>query len=258
MLILDAGTGIQKLGLHIHKKIKRVDILLTHLHLDHIQGLGFFTPLYDPTMEVHLYGPASSSSHLRALLTKYLSPPLFPVLLRELPCQLYLHAVQCDEFVINNFRIYCEFVSHPGSTVGYQIRSDDARVAYIPDHEPALGVKKFPLSPDWTSGYRVAAGVDLLLHDAQYTNEEYKTRVGWGHSTIEQALEFAKLAKVKNLVTIHHDPLHNDKQLDAMLREAIEVVKPDFEVYAGRDGRVFKLPIVFSLNSQESNCPRAL
>lgn len=241
LLVLDAGTGIRPLGLAINDKIERVDILLTHLHLDHIQGLGFFLPLFNPNVEVHIYGPAYSEKHLRQQLSKYLSPPLFPVLLHDLPCNLYLHAVPRGEFKVGEFRIFSEIVCHPGLTVGYHLSTSAGSLAYMPDHEPALGVKSFPNAAEWTSGYQVAANVDLLLHDAQYTKSEYAHRVGWGHSTFQQALEFAKLAKVKKVVTFHHDPAHNDKELDDLLAEAVKAANPPFEVQPGLEGAIFEL-----------------
>lgn len=239
IFVLDAGSGIRKLGMN-SKNIKRADILLTHLHLDHIQGLGFFAPLMNPKVEVHIYGPAGHSDELHALLTKYLSPPLFPVLLRDLPCKLHIHAVGSSNFNIGNLNIFSEFVCHPGPTVGYRISTDRATIAYISDHEPALGAKRFPINADWTSGYNIAKEVDLLLHDAQYTRDEYNSRAGWGHSTIHDALEFAKLAKVKAFVSFHHDPAHSDQELDKILASAVNNVKPEFKIYAGREGREFR------------------
>jgi phosphoribosyl 1,2-cyclic phosphodiesterase len=241
-LILDAGTGIRRLGQALEKKIKKVDILLTHLHLDHIQGLGFFAPLFDPTMEVHIYGPATSNRHLHFLLSKYLSPPLFPVLLSDLPCKLYLHKIPEDEFTIDNFTVKGEMVCHPGITYGYRISSNASSVTYLPDHEPALGVPAFPLAPAWTSGYDISANADLLLHDAQYTPQEYKERVGWGHSTLEQAIVFAELAKVKTLIPFHYDPCHDDKQLDDILSTMIERRRPAFKIQPGLEGSAFSLP----------------
>src|SRR5215472_3808209 len=105
VLVLDAGTGIRRLGVALPSSLRRVDVLLTHLHMDHIQGLGFFAPLYNPEVEVHIWGPASATLDLRARLMRYLSPPLFPVHLRDLPCNLVLHEVPRGEFEIGPFRI---------------------------------------------------------------------------------------------------------------------------------------------------------
>jgi phosphoribosyl 1,2-cyclic phosphodiesterase len=243
LLILDAGTGIRKLGCTLDKKIKRADILLTHLHLDHIQGLGFFKPLYDSDVEVHIYGPANSNRDLRNQLSKYFSPPLFPVFIGDLHAKIYFHALPDVEFTIGNFRILGQPICHPGFTVGYRITTSSGVLAYLSDHEPALGVENFPLSPDWTSGYDLAVDADLLLHDTQYTEEEYPTHAGWGHSTIQQALTFALLTKVKKLVTFHHDPAHGDEELDTILAKAIATMPVNsLKVECGREGRVFKLP----------------
>jgi phosphoribosyl 1,2-cyclic phosphodiesterase len=241
-LIFDAGTGIRRLGLKLDKKIKRVNILLTHLHLDHIQGLGFFMPLFDSNAEIHIYGPAQTANQLHSLLSKYLSPPLFPVLLNDLPCQLYLHAVPKTGFDIGEFHIKGEYVCHPGLTLGYRISSPTGSIAYLPDHEPALGTMTFPFDSNWTSGYDLAKEVDLLIHDSQYFKEEYESHLGWGHSTIDQALKFAVLANVKAFVTFHHDPAHNDDQLDNLLTRAISAEKFNFKIVAGKEGTVIKLP----------------
>jgi ribonuclease BN (tRNA processing enzyme) len=218
-----------------------VDLLLTHLHMDHIQGLGFFRPLDEPDQEVHIWGPPSTTLDLRARLSRYLSPPLFPVRLRELPCRLTLHDVPLEGFEIGALRISVGLVCHPGPTVGYRISEGDVSVAYLPDHEPALGARQFPDSPEWTSGYDLAAGVDLLIHDSQFSPAEYAQRAGWGHSTVAHALQFAARAGVKRLVTFHHDPGHDDATLDRLIDEARSGGELPFELIAGTEGARFEL-----------------
>jgi ribonuclease BN (tRNA processing enzyme) len=209
--------------------------------MDHIQGLGFFAPLYNPETKVHIWGPASTTLSLKSRLMRYLSPPLFPVRLRELPCQLELHEVPSGDFDIGEFRITSTLIGHPGPTVGYRITTPRATLAYMPDHEPALGVRQFPLSREWTSGYSVAVGADLLLHDAQYSSEEYPSYIGWGHSSLPDALAFAALAEVKQFVPFHHDPAHTDADLDRIIAEATAVMQPTFTVVPGTEGAVFDL-----------------
>lgn len=213
LLVLDAGSGMQKVTLP-DKSTKRVDILLTHLHLDHIQGLGFFKPLFDPSMEVHIWAPTSATQSLHSRLSRYLSPPLFPVLIRELPCKLTLHDISNSSFKIGPFSIESRYVIHPGPTVGYRIKAQNAVLAYIPDHEPALGPSGLIQEQKWISGYDLVAESDLLLHDAQYTPQEYKTKIGWGHSSMEDTIQLAYLSGVKRLLLIHHDPSHTDTQLN--------------------------------------------
>ncbi len=219
LLVLDGGSGLQRLVLPTNLKSNRIDILLTHLHLDHIQGLGFFKPLYNPEMEVHIWGPASSGNSLMFRLRRYLSPPLFPVNIRELPCRLTLHEIENSEFQIGPFRIESEYIIHPGPTVGFRLKEKDKVFTYIPDHEPALGRNGMIQDTKWISGIDLAMQADLLLHDGQYSSEEYLKSTGWGHSSIFNALQFASKAEVKRLLLSHHDPLHTDKTLDQLFSE---------------------------------------
>ncbi|HMA36483.1 MAG TPA: MBL fold metallo-hydrolase [Chloroflexia bacterium] len=241
VLILDAGSGIRRLGTALTGTVQRIDLLLTHLHMDHIQGFGFFAPLYDPAVTVHIWGPTSAALSLRTRLTRYLSPPLFPVRLRDLPSTIELHEVPCGEATIGEFRVAAALVCHPGPTVGYRITSPTATLAYLPDHEPALGVPAFPLSGEWTSGYDLAAGVDLLIHDAQYTTAEYAARVGWGHSALPHTRAFAQLAAVKHLVPFHHEPSHDDRTLDRLMAEIFDPATLPFRVTPGREGLTLDL-----------------
>jgi phosphoribosyl 1,2-cyclic phosphodiesterase len=241
VLALDAGTGIRRLGLELPEGLPRVDILLTHLHMDHIIGLGFFEPLYTPGMEVHIWGPASVTLSLEARLRRYLAPPLFPVSLRDLPCRLELHPTRRAAFAIGAFTVRSAPVCHPGPTLGYRIEAGGTSLAYLPDHEPALGARRFPLDAAWTSGAELAVGVDLLLHDAQYTREEYPRHVGWGHSTMHDAIAFGGLAGVQHLVPFHHDPARDDASLDAALGRALADMAPAFPVTPAAEGASFTL-----------------
>ncbi|HUM46255.1 MAG TPA: MBL fold metallo-hydrolase [Chitinophagales bacterium] len=213
LLVLDGGSGIHTLVLDKDAPSKRIDILLTHLHIDHIQGLGFFSPLFDPEMEIHIWGPASSHRSLHSRLSRYLSPPLFPVLIRDLPCTLQFHELENSTVEIGPFQVQSSYVIHPSPTIGFRIANDHSTFTYLPDHEPALGFTGMIPNNKWISGIDLAAGVDLLLHDAQYTLAEYQTRKGWGHSSIDDAGYFASMAGVKKLLLAHHDPSHNDEKL---------------------------------------------
>ncbi|NJN53850.1 MAG: MBL fold metallo-hydrolase [Anaerolineae bacterium] len=245
VLVLDAGTGIRPLGNTLGHISPRLDILLTHLHMDHIQGLGFFAPIFNPQMDIHIWGPASTTLNLLSRITRYLSPPLFPIRINELPSQITLHEVPCAAFDIGEFHIQTMLVCHPGPTVGYRITENyphGPTITYLPDHEPALGVGKFPLSPAWTSGYSLAAQADLLIHDTQYTHHTYTTRhVGWGHSSLVDAFKFATLAEVEQLVTFHYDPAHNDDTIDGMISAALADANLQFRVIPGQEGILFSL-----------------
>jgi phosphoribosyl 1,2-cyclic phosphodiesterase len=242
LLVLDAGTGIRPLGQSLPSKMDRVDILLTHLHMDHIQGLPFFTPLRRPGGEIHIWGPASTTLGLHARLQKYLSPPLFPVSVRELAARFHFHELPAHVIEIGEFEIKAQLIIHPNPTIGYRIESRESTVTYLPDHEPALAGSTFPHDKEWTSGYRLAEGTDLLIHDSQYTDEEYPNRLGFGHSSIRHAFEFAKLSSVQHFAPFHHDPTHNDDTLDQMFKQTLEIIQPSFPVTPSREGLTIEVP----------------
>lgn len=236
LTILDAGSGIVALGAAgLAATVERVDILLTHLHMDHILGLGFFSGLFRADLDVHIWGPASSVQNLRQRLTRYLSPPLFPVRLHELPCRPSLHDVPLGGFELPGLSARAALVCHPGPTVGYRLEAGGASLAYVPDHEPALGAHAFPERPEWTSGQDLVGGVDVLIHDAQYDDTEYGERVGYGHSSIGQAVAFARATGVRRFVPFHHDPGHDDQALDRLFAPMIADDLP-FTVEPAREG----------------------
>jgi phosphoribosyl 1,2-cyclic phosphodiesterase len=238
LIVLDAGSGIRTRGPELDG-VTQVDILLSHLHMDHIQGLPFFAPLLQPEVRVDVWGPVSYGQTLQERLNRYLSPPLFPVRLRDLP-NVSFHDVAPGVVDIDGISVTADLVSHPGPTLGYRLEAPDGVLAYLPDHEPALGARDFPGAADWTSGYSLARGVDLLIHDSQYTDDEYAARVGWGHSSLTHLLGFVGLAAPKTLVTFHHDPSHTDDMLD-VTHEWLRDGADGFAVVAGMPGVTFEL-----------------
>ena len=230
LLILDAGTGIRPLGLELMRDPpKRLDILLTHLHVDHVEGLGMFAPIWDADTELHLWGPPSPVASLDERLATYFSPPLFPVHLSEVPARTTFHDAPDGEWRIGNALLRSEPILHPGPTVGYRIEADDRILTYMTDHEPALGTDLETSSLDWISGAVLSFGADLLIHDCQYTADEYETRIGFGHSSTDHVATFAEKSKVDRLVLFHHDPMHGDAQLEAMRAHVLELwdVEPE-------------------------------
>src|SRR5918995_5824146 len=212
-LILDAGTGIRTLGLDLTEAPK-IGILLTHLHLDHIQGLMFFPPCFRSDAEITIWGPSSPEASLEDRVARYISAPLSPVEVRELPCSVSFRDTPATEWELGGAQIRSEAVTHRGPTLGYRIADGDTTVCYIPDHEPALGASLAQLEPEWISGFDLAREADLLIHDCQYTDEEYPDHVGWGHSRLSDALTFARRVEARRLLCFHHDPLHSDDFLD--------------------------------------------
>jgi phosphoribosyl 1,2-cyclic phosphodiesterase len=224
VLVLDAGTGMRPLGVGMQMpESAELHILLSHLHLDHLQGLGFFRPLFNPDLDIHIWGPASPVQPLADRIAMYLSPPLFPVSLEDVPARLTFHDAPEEPVVIGSAALRSSKVKHQGPTVGYRIEEGGQTLVYVPDHEPSLGVELRSVPPEWMSGYDIAREADVLLHDAQYRDDEYGAHIGWGHSCLADALHFADKARVRNLVLFHHDPYHTDDELEALLKDAQEI-----------------------------------
>ena len=222
-LVLDAGTGIRALGLALAlpDAPPEIHILLTHLHLDHIQGLMFFAPCFQPQARIVIWGPAAPEASLEERISRYISAPLSPVEVRELPCDVSFRDCPGTEWQIGTARVRSASVTHRGPTLGYRITEGERSLCYLPDHEPAVGVPLDEVDGDWISGYDLARDATLLIHDCQYTDEEYPARTGWGHSRLTDALTFARRSAAERVLFFHHDPLHDDAMLDGMRDEAL-------------------------------------
>ena len=220
LLALDAGTGIRSLGLACGDEPARLHILLTHLHLDHIQGLVFFAPAFKPQTEIVIWGPASPEASLRDRIARYISAPLSPVEVRELPCDVSFRHCPETEWEIGSATVRAASVTHRGPTLGYRIEDAGSSLTYIPDHEPGLGAEIDELDEEWISGFALAHHADLLVHDCQYADAEYPDHVGWGHSALSDTLAFARRVGAARTLLFHHDPLHSDDFLDDLFREA--------------------------------------
>ena len=223
LVVLDAGTGIRAMGVQLGALEGTVTILLTHLHLDHIQGLMFFAPCSSPDLRLDIFGPAAPAAGGTPLpdrIARYISAPLSPVEVRELPCRVSFREAPTSRWRIGAATVYARSVSHRGPTLGYRIEDGDTTLAYIPDHEPALGAPIDTLEDEWISGLELARGADLLIHDAQYTDAEYPEHLGWGHSGLSDALAFGARADVGRMLLFHHEPRHDDDMLDALGEQA--------------------------------------
>jgi phosphoribosyl 1,2-cyclic phosphodiesterase len=147
---------------------------------------------------------------LKERIRRSFSPPLFPIDLMDTPAEVVFHDLPKTQWSIGSAKLTASLIVHPGPTVGYRVEADGSSVAYIPDHEPALAGDFTQRSRDWISGGSIAQDVDLLLHDAQYFEEEYDGRLGWGHSSVEGAVAYADAVGARRLVLFHHDPTHSD------------------------------------------------
>jgi phosphoribosyl 1,2-cyclic phosphodiesterase len=243
-LVLDAGTGIRRLGDELMARgMRHVNLLLTHLHLDHVEGLRFFAPMWDENISVDIWGPPSPVMSLRERIARSFSPPLFPVELSDVPARVEFRDVPRQPWTIDGASLAASLVVHPGPTVAFRIESGGATFAYVPDHEPALcgPVAERPL--DWLSGGTITSDVDVLLHDAQYFEDEYEERVGWGHSSVADAVAYARAVGARRVLLFHHEPAHEDGSLERLEAHARELWGRNGPPPAlAREGMVVELP----------------
>ncbi len=231
LVVLDCGSGIRLLGNALAADPPReLDILLTHMHLDHVTGLGFFAPLFMDTT-IRIWGPRLGDAPLAESLASYLSPPLFPVAFADIPAHLEVHEVREETWRIGSLTVTAAPVQHPGGALGYRLEEGGGTLAFIPDNE--LG-----LDPD--AGLELAMNADVLLHDAQYTVEEYRTRVGWGHSSLPDFATFVQRTAPGRALMFHHDPARDDDALEEMRDEAEKLAGREIELAA--DGLVIEVP----------------
>jgi phosphoribosyl 1,2-cyclic phosphodiesterase len=241
-LILDAGSGIRELGQRLMERDPSVlHLCLTHLHLDHVEGLGFFAPLWRAGWKLRFWGPPSTTATLRERVSRYLSPPLFPVGLAEAPADAVFEDVPREPWRVGSAVVEAQVVEHRGPTLGYRIEEGGRVLAYLPDHEPYL-TAALDDEPRWISGWALSAGADLLLHDSQYTEDEYPHRLGWGHSSVVHAAAFARASGVRRLAMFHHDPMRSDRALEELYDQVAEIVREDQEPpLIAREGLAFTL-----------------
>jgi phosphoribosyl 1,2-cyclic phosphodiesterase len=234
LLVLDAGTGMRELGLWLMsangKRPFTVDLLLSHLHWDHIQGIPFFRPAFEPDSTLRIRGPKQSRS-LKELLGLGMDDPFFPVDLDDMPAKIEIGEMHegADER-IGAYRVRCVGLVHPSPALAYRVEADGRSLVYATDTEDPTSGKPNPVNA-------LAEGADTLIHDAQFLKSDFKE--GWGHSTIEAAIEVAAKAKVKRLILYHHDPDRSDDALDHIGRSAQRKGRellPGLEVLVAREG----------------------
>lgn len=238
LIVLDAGSGIRKLGLALENEFGsrpiKLSLLITHVHWDHIQGFPFFVPSYHDKNQIRIFGNDGAHSTLREILKSQMTTPFFPVALYDLPGRIQFENLDRREFQIGNVRIRSRLANHPGVCVGYRIFTSSGSIAYFPDHESYEASKLHSadgqlLSPEQTKKraqeeraelVKFVEGCDLLILDTQYTDEEYLSHVGWGHGSLSAAVSTALDARVRKLILFHHDPTHDDEMIDQMVETA--------------------------------------
>ena len=201
--------------------------------------MRYFAPLFDERAKLEIWGPRSPLFSLRQRIVRSFSPPLFPIDVRRVPAQVGFHDVPRHPWTIDGAVLSAELVAHPGPTLGFRVESGTSSVAYLPDHEPALGGPIAHRSRDWVSGSSLAEDADVLLHDAQFSEGEYDERIGWGHSSVGDAVAFARSSGARRLLLFHHDPSHSDDVLEQMQAQARDIAAGEGEAPAlAREGMV--------------------
>ena len=212
--IFDAGTGIRNLGLAMLQAPPRthIHVFLTHFHWDHLQGLPFFPPLYDPSKTVTFHS-SRPVGELEAILRAQMVAPYFPIFFDNLPATVCFAHVGEAPVDFGSARIKSFPLHHPQGSSGYHVESGEGCFVYATDHEHGQAEADARLR-------QVARGADVLFYDSQFTPGEYPSHRGWGHGTWLEATKVAIDAEVKRLVLFHHDPGHDDRQIDAMVEQA--------------------------------------
>ena len=217
-ILLDLGTGLRTMARTLPLDgTFEASALVTHIHWDHVQGLPFFPPIDRPGARLDVYGPVQDDGLLHDVFGGFMQPPYFPVHFSELRGDIRFHDVHDDDLEIGSAKVKVRPVPHCGPTVGYRIDWDGASIAYVSDHQAPLGLDHVA-----DSVLELCDGVDLLIHDAQYTPSEFEEKAHWGHCTIDYAVLVAKEARARKLCLFHHDPAHGDDEMDRLLAGACE------------------------------------
>ena len=243
-LIIDAGSGIRKLGNALLKdkgQPKEIYLYLTHAHWDHLMGFPFFTPAYINGMKIHVRGGVLAKRFLEKFLSKQMEAPFFPVDFKAMRAKFDFTRGKPAGFEAGGARITPIPLSHPNGGWGCKIEENGKSFVFLTDNE--LGYRHENGLTD-SEYVNACAYADLLIHDAQYTEEEYKTKKTWGHSTYTQALMLAMSAKVKQVGFFHHDPERRDDEIDALVAKArgkIEAENRKLRCFAVEEGQIIKL-----------------
>jgi phosphoribosyl 1,2-cyclic phosphodiesterase/ActR/RegA family two-component response regulator len=246
--IFDAGSGIRDLGLELMKsKIRTMHLFITHTHWDHIQGFPFFAPAYVPGFNITIHAVRGFGKDLKSLFSGQLDKDYFPVQMENMKAALDFNQLGHEPFELPGVRVTWEFTNHPGATVGYKIEVAGKKIAWVPDDEFLEGYVGSPdlMPPDhervapYQKMIEFLSGTDILIHEAQYTNEEYPNKIGWGHTCLSNACLLAKFAQARRWIVTHHDPGHDDRFLESKLnltRQLLAHIGHPIPVAHGYDG----------------------
>ncbi|HET7771844.1 MAG TPA: response regulator [Chloroflexota bacterium] len=245
LIVLDCGTGAHGLGQALMasgEKPLRGHLLITHTHWDHIQGFPFFAPLFIPGNEWDIYAPGGLGQHLEHTLDGQMEYQYFPVTLGQLGATIRFHDLVEGTFTVGGITVTARYLNHPAVVLGYRLEADGVTLVYATDHEPH-GVDGLGTHSEDQAHVEFMRGADLVIHDAQYGLEEWHGgpggKRGWGHTSVEHAVDFAHLARAQRLAFFHHDPLRNDEAVDQLVvRGRVRAAAADatLEIFGAAEG----------------------
>ncbi len=244
VIVLDCGTGARELGLHLMSVMPqpmRLHVFIGHTHWDHIQGFPFFGPAFLANSELNIYAPSGFQRRVEDAIAGQMQYSYFPITLRDLRSRIHFNELEEGFFRIGDLLVQTQYLNHTAPTLAYRISGSDATVAYVTDHEPFWKPSSDMVFRHPGDQRHVAflKGADLIIHDAQYSDEEYSSKIGWGHSTVEYATDVALASGSGRLALFHHDPAHDDAtvgSMEATARARVNARGASLEVFAAAEG----------------------
>jgi phosphoribosyl 1,2-cyclic phosphodiesterase len=250
IIIFDAGTGIRLLGDSLMEESKgasiEVSMLISHTHWDHIQGLPFFAPAYQPENCVRIYGFEGAKRGLERVLWDQMESPHFPIQMTQMVGDVTVNELSCSEFQIGDVTVRALQLNHPGGSTGFRLERKGHVIVYVPDNEPVSYLTENSTGAGVSDGrdpnqalIDFVRGADVAIMDAQYDATEYPSHVGWGHGCVDDVVRIAAAGQVQQLALFHHDPNHDDQWMDSMVQSADLLAKSlgaDLQVRAAREG----------------------
>ena len=252
-LVLDAGSGLHELGLsllHSGEGAAPGHLLIGHTHWDHIQGFPFFAPFFVPHGHWDIYAPGGRAKQLEGSLSALMSHDHHPITLDALEAEVAFHDLTEGEFQAGSVRVVTQYLHHPALTLGYRLEADGATLVYAADHEPhSLRPRdgdptEAPIHHEDRRHLSFLAGADLMIHDSQYTLEQFPEKAGWGHAPMERVVDYAIGGDVQCVALFHHDPENDDERIDAIVSRAAERAARGShvpEVFAAAEGPWLKV-----------------